>query len=125
MKNKLTISFEGDHVLVLAEGDKDMEFAEDLWTQVSDLCRTENCFNVLAISRSSRTLEALDAYEYTRLYRRLGIDKRYRIAWVELEPHATDIASFIDTILSDHGFGDRFFQSEEEAREWLLGAGGD
>ena len=125
MKNKLTISFEGDHVLVLAEGDKDMEFAEDLWTQVSDLCRAENCFNVLAISRSSRTLEALDAYEYTRLYRKLGIDRRYRIAWVELEPHATDMASFIDTILSDCGFGDRFFLSEAEAREWLLGTGDD
>ena len=123
MKNRLTISFEGDHVLVLAEGDKDMEFAESLWLQAASLCEQNNCFNVLGVSRSSKTLEALDAYEYARLYRRLGIDERYRIAWVELEPHAVDIAAFIDTVLSDRGFKDRTFSNEKEAREWLLHTG--
>jgi hypothetical protein len=121
LKNRLTISFKGDHVLVQAEGDKDMEFAESLWAQATSLCEAENCFNVLAISRSAKTLEAMDAYEYARLYRKLGIDHRYRIAWVELEPHATDIASFIDTVLADRGYNDRSFPNEMKAKEWLLG----
>ena len=120
MKNRLSITFEGNHARVLADGDKDMEFAENLWSQVARLCEQENCFNVLGVARSSTPLEALDAYEYARLYRKIGIDNRYRVAWVELEPHASDIASFIDTVLSDRGYSDRVFPTEEEAREWLL-----
>jgi hypothetical protein len=125
VRNKLTVTFEGDHVRVLADGDKDMEFAENLWAQVSSLCEKENCYDVLGVARTSTPLEAMDAYEYARLYRKLGIDARYRIAWVELESHASDIASFIDTVLSDRGYSDRIFPTEEAAREWLLGVAGD
>jgi hypothetical protein len=124
LRNKLTITFEDDHILVLADGDKDMDFVKKLWSEVSELCEKTNCFNVLGVARSSTTLEALDAYDYARLYRKLGIDKRYRIAWVELEPHAADIASFIDTVLSDRGYSDRIFPTEAQAKEWLLGSGG-
>jgi len=121
VRNKFTITFEGDHVRVLADGDKDMEFAESLWSEVSSLCDKHNCYNVLGVARTSTPLEALDAYEYARLYRKLGIDARYRIAWVELEPNASDIASFIGSVLSDRGLSDRMFQTEDEARGWLLG----
>ncbi len=120
MRNRLTITFEGDHIRVLADGDKDMEFAECLWSQVVELCEKENCYRVLGVARSSTPLEALDAYEYARLYRKLGIDGRYRVAWVELEPHASDIASFIDSVLSERGYSDRVFPTEQEARAWLL-----
>lgn len=120
MRNRLSITFEGDHIRVLADGDKDMDFAESLWSQVARLCEQEHCYKVLGVARSSTPLEALDAYEYARLYRKIGIDKRYRVAWVELEPHASDIASFIDTVLSDRGYSDRVFSTEEEARGWLL-----
>jgi hypothetical protein len=120
VRNRLSITFEGDHIRVLADGDKDMDFAESLWSQVALLCEQEHCYKVLGVARSSTPLEALDAYEYARLYRKIGIDKRYRVAWVELEPHACDIASFIDTVLSDRGYSDRVFSTEEEARGWLL-----
>jgi len=120
--NSLTVTFEGDHILVHADGDKDMTYATKLWAQVVSACEKYNCFNVLAISRSSTPLEAQDSYEYVRLYRKLGIDDRYRIAWVELELEASDIASFIETVLAGRGYPDRGFPSEAEARKWLLGA---
>ena len=31
--NQITVSFEGDHILVLTEGDKDYEYLEQLWSQ--------------------------------------------------------------------------------------------
>lgn len=123
MQNSLTITFEGDHVLVLSDGDKDMEFAEKLWSQVSGMCQKNNCFNVLGIARTSTPQEALDGYDHARLYRELGIDGRYRIAWVELEPDAIDMASFIETVLVNRGLPGRVFENEADAREWLLGEG--
>lgn len=123
MPNSFTITLEDDHILVIANGDKDMDFVKRLWARVSSLCQENNCFNVLGISRTSTPLEALDAFEYARTYRELGIDERYRIAWVELEPDASDMASFIETVLANRGYGDRSFSNEVEAREWLFGEG--
>jgi len=125
VQNNLTVTFEDDHVLVRADGDKDMEFAEDLWSQVSSMCEKNDCFNVLGIARSSTPQEALDGYEHARLFRELGIDERYRIAWVELEPEAMDMASFIETVLVNRGLPGRVFSSEADARTWLLDVGKD
>jgi hypothetical protein len=123
VKNSLTITFEGDHVLVRADGDKDMEFAESLWSQVSSMCEKNNCFAVLGVARSSTPQEALDGYDHARLFRELGIDERYRIGWVELEPEAIDMAAFIETVLVNRGLPGRVFSSEADARKWLLNVG--
>lgn len=45
----------------------------------------------------------------------------YRIAWVEHNEDAKDIVDFIETVLLNRGLPGRAFDSEEEAREWLLG----
>lgn len=123
MKNSLTVTFEGDHILVLAGGDKDMDYAENLWSQVVSVCQENNCFNVLGIARTTTPQEALDGYDHARLFRRLGIDHRYRIAWVELDPDAIDMAYFIETVLINRGLPGRVFSVEAEAREWLLNPG--
>ena len=123
MKNSLTVTFEGDHILVLSDGDKDMDYAENLWSQVVSVCEENNCFNVLGIARTTTPQEALDGYDHARLFRRLGIDNRYRIAWVELEPDAIDMASFIETVLVSRGLCGRVFSNEAKAREWLLNPG--
>jgi hypothetical protein len=108
-------------VLVRADGEKDMEFAEKVWSQVATVCVKSNCFNVLGIARTKIPLEALDGYDHARLFRDLGIDHRYRIAWVESEPDASDMALFIETVLANRGLPGRVFSNEKEARAWLLG----
>lgn len=123
VQNRLTITFEGDHILVLSDGDKDIEFSEKLWSQVVSTCEKYNCFNVLGIARSTTPLEALEGYEHARLFQDLGIDDRYRIAWVEHDPDAADVASFIETVLMNRGLPGRVFAREAEARAWLLGTG--
>ena len=123
MQNELTVTFEGDHIHVIADGDKDFEFSEKLWSTVAELCRKHNCFNVLGVANSSKSVEAMEGYDHARLFEELGIGYRYRIAWVELNPAAQDMASFIETVLINRGLPGKVFSSVDDAEKWLLGHG--
>ncbi len=119
MLNHITVTFEGDHILVLTEGDKDYEFLERLWSQVSRACEKHRCFNVLGVANTSTPIEAVEAYELPRIFRENNIDDRYRIAWVEQSPEAADTVSFAASILSNRDLPGRDFETIEEARQWL------
>lgn len=125
MLNHITVTFEGDHVLVLSDGDKDYEFLEQLWSQVSRACEKYTCFNVLGIANTGTPIEAVEAYELPRIFRENNIDNRYRIAWVEQSPEAVDTISFVESILSNRDLPGRQFETEKEAREWLLESSSD
>jgi len=120
MANKLDVTFEGDHILVISEGDKNYEFATELWTRVAELCREHQCSDVLGLARSTTPLEAIEGYDHARLFRELEIPANIRIAWFEANADAADIASFIELVLSNRGYAVRTFESEAEARAWLL-----
>jgi len=119
--NHITVSFEGDHVLVLTDGDKDYEFLEKLWSKIARACEKHNCFRILGVANTGTPIEAVDAYELPRIFREHNIDSRYRLAWVELNEEAADTITFIASILQNRDLPGRQFSTVEEAREWLLG----
>lgn len=121
MLNRITVSFEGDHVLVFTEGDKDYEFLEQAWTKIARTCEKNNCFKVLGVANTGTPVEAVEAYELPRIFREHNIDNRYRVAWVEQNEDAADTITFIESILQNRDLPGRQFSTVEEAREWLLG----
>ena len=121
MLNRISVSFEGDHVLVRTAGDKDYEYLEQLWAKVARTCEKHQCFRVLGIANTHTPVEPLEAYDVPRIYRDNNIDHRYRIAWVEKNPDAVDIIDLMESILSNRDLPGRRFASTEEAREWLFG----
>ena len=120
MLNKLKVTFEGDHVRVIADGDKDYHFQNRLWQEVTDACEKQQCFNVLGVSHTTTPLEAVEGYDTARIFRELNIDSRYRIAWVETNPESRNMTEFIATVLANRGLPGRLFDTEEEATKWLL-----
>ena len=125
MLNRIEVTFEGDHVLVLTDGDKDYEYLEKLWSRVSLACEKHGCFNVLGIANTTTPIEAVEAYELPRIFRQNNIDDRYRIAWVEQTPEAADTIAFVASILENRELPGRDFETVEEARDWLLGGSDD
>ena len=121
MLNHIEVSFEGDHILVLTDGDKDYEYLEQLWSKVARACEKHGCFNVLGIANTTTPIEAVEAYELPRIFRQNNIDDRYRIAWVEQTPDAADTVAFVASILANRDLPGRDFETVEEARAWLLG----
>jgi len=121
MANKIIVTFEDDHVHVISDGDKNYESAVQMWSQVAKLCREHECFNVLGLATTTTPLEAVDGYDHGRLFRELNMPTNIRIAWVETNPEAIDIASFVELVLSNRGYNANVFATEHEARLWLFG----
>ena len=123
MTDQITISYEGDHILALSNGEKDYPFVVALWTKVRNACVKHKCFDVLGIAETTVPIETSDALKIADVFGDLGIDAKFRIAWVEINPEAYRIAFFAESVLANKGFpGGRVFLDVAEAREWLLGA---
>ncbi|MDJ0939376.1 MAG: hypothetical protein QNJ00_06400 [Woeseiaceae bacterium] len=120
MANNFSITFEGDHVKVISDGDKDLEYSTRLWTAVAATCDQNDCYRVLGIADTTSPLSIVEGYDHAELFRELGIVQNYRIAWVELNEEARSAPKFIETVLVNRGLPGRLFDSVIEAREWLM-----
>ncbi len=120
MRNKLVVTFEGDHVRVISDGEKDHYFQERLWNEVATVCEQHKCFRVLGLAHTTVPPEVIDAYDTARMMRERNIDHRYRIAWVEHSRDALDVIEFAETVVVNRGLPGRLFSDEASAREWLF-----
>ena len=120
MKKEIIITFEGAYVQVVANGDKDFEYATELWTSVVKACQQYDCLKILGISTTGKPLKTMEAYQHAELFRELGLTHDYRIAWVELNPDAYETTYFVETVLVNRGFPGRLFEDEVQAKKWLL-----
>ena len=120
MAHKIDVTFEEDHVKAISVGGKNLKHATALWKEAVNVCREHNCYLVLCVSNSKRPMRTIDAYDHAELFQSLGIDKQFRIAWVELAEEAQESTNFIRLVLSNRGLPGQLFTSEEEARRWLL-----
>jgi hypothetical protein len=122
MQNRLKVTFEGDHILVIADGDKDYRYMDRLWREVAMTCDEHECFKVLGLAHTTTPVEAVEGYDLPALFRELGIDHNYRIAWVEQDEDARGTVEFVVTVLTNRGLPGQLFETEAEARSWLLGS---
>lgn len=120
MTNRMTISFEGDHVRVESYGDKTMAWSRQLFSAMVEACEANNCYRVLGVAESTKPLTILEGFEHVALFRELGISTKYRIAWVELNPAAVKTVRFVDAALFNRLLPGRVFLKEEEAKAWLF-----
>lgn len=120
MQRDFTVTFEDNYVRVVSNGEKDLEFSKAVWTEVVRTCEKSNCYRVFGLANTTIPMEAMDAYDHGRLFRDLGVDSRFRIAWVEQNPEAVDIVSFIETVLFNRGLPGKLFDNERDALDWLL-----
>ena len=120
MPYTLEITFEGDHIRVVADGDKDYRFMDRTWREIAAACEKHDCYNVLGIADTSTPVEVVDGYDLVALFGELNIGQNYRIAWVELDQDARDMTTFVQTVLANRGLPGLLFETEAEARKWLL-----
>ena len=123
MENRFTVTFQGDHVRIDTDAEKNLEYATSLWTVVTRVCGEHDCYNVLAVSNAPGPMPVFDGLSHADLFRELRIDHRFRIAWAELNDDARDATRFTETVLFNRGLSAgniEVFACEQDAREWLL-----
>jgi len=125
MLASFTISFEGEYIKVLSDGDKNFEYSQKLWPAVVEACVEHDCYRILGISEATSPMPVLDGYRHADLFRKLRINRKYKIAWVELNDDAKDATYFVDTVLFNRGLPGRLFDTVLEASDWLLAEDND
>ncbi|MCJ7592994.1 MAG: hypothetical protein MUO51_16740 [Woeseiaceae bacterium] len=124
MANTMTISLEGDHIKAVSRGEKSIAWSREFWRAVVAACEANDCYKILGIGESTNALPIMDGFEHVALFRELGINTKYRIAWVEMNPEAVKAVKFVDAALFNRMLPGRVFQTEDEANNWLHGERG-
>lgn len=120
MAYEMQVVFKGDHVEAFSKGDKSYQTALQLWTEINRLCRQHDCYKVLGIAESTRQMSVMDSMNHQNLFQDLGITKKYKIAWVELNPSQLPALRDLETILINRGFSGKAFADIDAAKAWLL-----
>ncbi len=121
MSDNYEITHEGNLIVVRLKGAENIEVASRLWPDVLMACKEHNCYRVLGVAETTEPLSTMDSFDHAELFQKLGINHRYRIAWVELNPEAYQATSFTEIVLSNRALPGRLFADVRDAREWLLG----
>jgi hypothetical protein len=121
MQSDFSITFEGDYIKVLSNGEKKYEVARELWSRIRDTCIEHNCFFVLGVAHTPRAFDMTEIYNTSKLFADLGISRQYCIAWVETNSEMYWNIRFLETFLHSRGLPGRLFPDVSTAEEWLLG----
>ncbi len=124
MTSTVTFTFEGDHIRAVSRGRKTIDWSREFFTEMVRACEANDCYKVLSISESITTMPIMDGFDVVALFRELGINTKYRIAWVEVNPEAVKTLRFIDAALFNRLLPGRLFMTEADARKWLFGTRG-
>ncbi len=119
-KNYLSVTFHGEFIKVIADGERDIEFISQVWTQVLAAGQKHNCFKVLGIANTTKPVQPIEFMIVAQENAKFEPELKYRIAWVETNHEAHESANFIESYLRNRGFDARLFPDVANAKEWLL-----
>lgn len=121
MSYEMAVVFKGDYVEARSTGDKSYQSAVMLWHEIIKVCDQHHCYKVLGIGESTRPMPVMDAMNHEKLFRDFSINRKYKIAWVELNKDAVGSVRFLETVLLNRGMlNGKLFADVEEAKQWLL-----
>lgn len=115
---------EQDSLLIVeASGDRAKgspeQNAKETWQEITTQCQHRGATRVLILSRVSGEYPTLDAYKVSTLFEQLGVDKRWKLAFVHLDNSPGTGIQFAATVAMNRGFMFQFFTDEKSARKWL------
>lgn len=124
-ENEIIIKQKEGFIQVHSNGAKDLKFATRLWTKIVEHSALTNCFKILGIAYTTSPPKAIEAYQYGALFEKLGVDEKFKIAWVELNPLTYNTSYFVETVLLNRGQNVRLFHNPEYAKNWLVQKGNE
>ncbi len=117
--NEFIIYEKEAYIQVHSNGAKTLEFATSMWREVVEKCRTKKIYKVLGIALTSDPLTKEEAKDMLPIFKELGLDQNYKIAWVELNPEFYDIILYSESLMSSNGVDAKFFYEVSHAKAWL------
>ncbi|HFB67006.1 MAG TPA: hypothetical protein ENJ60_15845 [Aeromonadales bacterium] len=121
MPYRMEVTFEGDYVLVISEGEKTLENITNLWKEIARLCHEVQCFKVLGIGKSDNPLSVNESFDHTDSLKKIGITNKFKVAWTDTNPEAYATLNLLEAVFRRQGIANgRIFADVHEAKKWLL-----
>ena len=99
-----------------------LEGALALWSRVADECRARGINLILAVSQLTGRLPPLKAYRVAAHPENYGWDRKFRIAFVDLNEGSLPDNEFGELVARNRGWSVRVFGNEPDAIAWLRGS---
>ncbi len=117
-----SIDAEDNLVVVRVSGIPDRPAVIELWRDVVSASRKHSCSNVLGLASTGRPMDLGDALENEALFDAAGVTSEFRIAWLNPNPAARPMIDLVEELMRNRDMAEaRFFDSETDARAWLIG----
>ncbi len=124
MPYKRVIQENQDHIRVEVSGDwirgKELADAMDVLGQVADICHKKEFNNILAIWDVPGHLPTMAGYNLVELSNKFNWERHFKLAVVYLHKKRFKDAQFAETVAHNRGYRVKMFESEQEAKSWLL-----
>lgn len=120
MGMNLSITRQDDYMEVKVSGIATYANAIQLWQSVAQACEEQQCFKVLGEQSVKNSLSTMEAWNHQKIFLEAGITSKYKIAWVDSNPHTYETTNFIRTVLHnrDIAYG-KLFSDIKLAKDWL------
>ena len=117
----LTITPQNEYIDVKVSGIATYASAIHLWQSIAQTCEEQQCFKVLGEQSVKNSLSTMEAWNHQKIFEEAGITSKFKIAWVDTNPHTYDTTNFIRTVLRnrDIAYG-KLFSDITIAKDWLL-----
>ena len=122
MKAEFKFTFKKNYVEIIVNGEPSFELTDKLWSGAVEFCIANDCYRILGIANATKPISITNGYNHHEVFRKLGINHKYRMAWVELNLDSKVIENyqFTETVLQSRGLPGKLFVDVEEAKKWLL-----
>lgn len=121
----LEFRVDGNVLCVHATGDRSSEnplaAAKDLWVQVALECEETGISRVLLLSEINGRFPTCACYETISSLDECGVSRAWKIAYVNDDERWRGDLMFMAALAAYQGFFVQLFESEAEARKWLIG----
>ena len=119
--NTTSITYKETYIEVISKGSKNLESATHLWKKIVATCQEHDCYKILGLAQSENRFSTSDTHAHAEMFRSLGIDKKYKIAWAETNQDALQQFNVMESILQSYGFiNTQVFDNPINAKNWLL-----
>lgn len=98
----------------------EVEDAISVWSHVAEICREKNKDRILGIYDVTGRLSARAAHAIAYDPSRFGYSKSFKLALVDINEESRQDMFFVEDVAVSGGYRVQVFESEEEAKAWLL-----
>ena len=93
--------------------------AKEAWCEVARVARHKNLKRILVISSATGDYPTMDAYKINSTLDECGVQRGWKIAFVNLDPNSFQDIKFAETVAVNRGFDVGVFNNQDKARKWL------